>query len=57
MDLNRMDRRQFIWGNSLAALSTMARFDSVMAREAKYVIAETTFGKIRGIENRGINMY
>jgi para-nitrobenzyl esterase len=52
-----MDRRQFIWGTSMAAVSTIVRFDSVMAQDPDYVIAETTFGKIRGIENRGIKIF
>lgn len=52
-----MDRRQFIWGTSMAAVSTMFRFDSLMAQDQNYVIAETAFGKIRGIENRGIKIF
>ncbi|ETZ19228.1 carboxylesterase/lipase family protein [Pedobacter sp. V48] len=57
MEINRMDRRQFLWGSTIAAVSTLVRVDKVMAGEPNYITAETTFGKIRGIENRGIKIF
>jgi len=52
-----MDRRQFLWGTSMAAVSAMTLFDRAMAREPEFVIADTTFGKIRGMQNRGIKVF
>lgn len=57
MDIYNMNRRQFIRNTSLAAFSGMVFFDSVMAQEPNFVIAETAFGKIRGTENRGIKIF
>jgi para-nitrobenzyl esterase len=52
-----MSRRDFLGRVSVAALSTCTLLDRAWAQVPKFVIAETSFGKIRGIENRGINIF
>jgi len=48
-----MNRRSFLWSASVAVLSTA----SLRAQDSKSVIAETTFGKVRGIDNQGIKTF
>lgn len=52
-----MNRRDFLWNASLATISTGALFGFSGQQNPGYVIAETSFGKIRGIENRGIKIF
>ena len=47
------NRREFFRQSSLAALSLSV----LRAQEAKSVIAETSFGKVRGVDNAGIKTF
>ena len=49
-----VNRRDFLRAASVAALSS---FDPLRAQDSKFVIAETTFGKIRGIDQNGIKTF
>jgi para-nitrobenzyl esterase len=52
-----VSRRDFLLRASAVALSSSAMFQSARGQGSKFVIAETNHGKIRGIENRGINIF
>jgi len=51
-----LPRRQFLFGASMAALSCS---NSVLAsaQASRYVVAETSAGKVRGLEQRGIKVF
>src|ERR1700712_3393757 len=57
MSILNMNRRSFLYSTSMVAVSSIPLFDKVMAKAADPVIAETIFGKIRGVENRGIKIF
>jgi para-nitrobenzyl esterase len=57
MNISGMNRRSFLWSTSMIAVSSVTLFDKVMGKAADAVIADTVFGKIRGIENRGIKIF
>src|SRR6516164_3879164 len=44
-------RRTFLW--SVSASTAFPAF----AQEAKYVVADTSFGKVRGVDNQGIKTF
>ena len=52
-----MPRREFLRLASLAAVSGCALLEPARAQSEAPVVAETPFGKIRGIENRGIKVF
>lgn len=52
-----VSRRQFLRGASAAAVSCGALFEQAAGQSPKYVVAETSLGKIRGIDNRGIKTF
>jgi para-nitrobenzyl esterase len=52
-----MNRRDFLWRTSLVALSGGALVQCAWGQDTDYVIAETSFGKVRGIEKRGIKVF
>src|SRR5438309_12025065 len=49
-------RRDFLKQTTLA-LSAAVLLPEMQAEEAKFVIAETAFGRARGIENNGIKIF
>ena len=57
MHIANMNRRDFLRNTSLIAFSGITLFDSVMASGGDPVIAETVFGKVRGMESRGIKIF
>lgn len=52
-----ISRRDFLWGASGAAVSCGALFEQARGQSPKYVVAETSLGKIRGFDNRGIKTF
>jgi para-nitrobenzyl esterase len=52
-----MSRRDFLGRASAAAFSSYALLESSWAQSPQFVIAETSFGKIRGIQTRGIRIF
>jgi len=50
-------RRDFLKHISALAVSGSVFLPDLMAQDAKYVIAETAFGKIRGVDNNGIKVF
>src|ERR1039457_402888 len=52
-----VSRRQFLRGASAAAVSCGALFEQAAGQSPKYVVAETSLGKIRGIDYRGIKTF
>jgi para-nitrobenzyl esterase len=50
-------RRDFLKHISAVAVSGSVSLRNLMAQDAKFVIAETAFGKIRGVDNNGINVF
>lgn len=57
MGIPNMNRRKFLWNTSLVALSGITLFNRAVAQDKDSVIAKTVFGKIRGVENRGIKIF
>src|ERR1017187_2133039 len=57
MSTSNMSRREFLRRTSMATFSSFALLEHAMGQDMKFVIAETSFGKIRGIENRGIKVF
>ncbi len=57
MSISNINRRKFLWNTSLIALSGFTLFDRAFAQDKNFVIAETNFGKIRGVENRVIKIF
>ncbi len=57
MTIPNISRRRFLLNTSLVGLSGITLFGRVFAQEKDSIIAETAFGKIRGIENRGIRIF
>ena len=51
-----LTRRDFLKQTALA-LSAVVLLPDMKAEDAKFVIAETTFGKVRGIDNNGIKIF
>jgi para-nitrobenzyl esterase len=52
-----MNRRDFLWCASAAAFSGSVLSQHGWAQSPEFVIAETSCGKIRGTENRGIKIF
>ena len=52
-----LSRRDFLWRTSVAAVFSSVWIEPAWAKNANYVIAETSFGKVRGIESRGIKVF
>ncbi|MBV8730173.1 MAG: carboxylesterase/lipase family protein, partial [Acidobacteriia bacterium] len=52
-----MKRRDFLRCASLATLSGSAWSEIARGQETKFVVADTTFGKVRGIDNQGIKTF
>src|ERR1700704_4125537 len=52
-----LNRRRFIQRTSVLAFSTSVLLDRATAQSPNFVTAETTFGKIRGIDNNGIKTF
>jgi len=52
-----MSRRDFLGRASAAAFSSCALLESAWAQAPKFVIAETSFGKIRGIDSGNIKIF
>ena len=50
-------RRDFLKHISALAVSGSVFLPDLMAQDAKFVIAETAFGKIRGVDNNGIKVF
>ncbi|MBV9507421.1 MAG: carboxylesterase/lipase family protein [Acidobacteriia bacterium] len=50
-------RRDFLRHTSLAALSGGALLDRAIAQDSKYVVAQTSFGQVRGIDSNGIKIF
>jgi para-nitrobenzyl esterase len=55
--MSHINRREFIWRASALALSSGALSKYAKAEDLKYVNAETVFGRIRGIDSRGIKIF
>jgi hypothetical protein len=52
-----LSRRDFLWRTSVAAVFSSVWIEPAWASNTDYVIAETSFGKVRGIESRGIKVF
>ena len=50
-------RREFLKYTSAFAASGSVLLHQLRAQDAKFVIAETTYGKIRGVDNNGIKVF
>jgi para-nitrobenzyl esterase len=50
-------RRNFVKSASLLGLSSGVLLSDLRAQNPQYVIAETSFGKVRGIDNNGIKTF
>ncbi len=50
-------RREFLKYTSAFAVSGSVLLHQLRAQDAKFVIAETAFGKIRGVDNNGIKVF
>jgi para-nitrobenzyl esterase len=50
-------RRDFLKHISALAVSGSVSLQNLMAQDAKFVIAETAFGKLRGVDNNGIKVF
>ena len=57
MSSSNINRRDFLRWTSLGVMSSLVLFDRAWAQDMKFVVAETSFGKVRGIENRGIKIF
>lgn len=57
MSTFEMNRRDFLWRTSILSVSGLSLFKYAQGRDLKYVVAETVFGKIRGVEGRGIKIF
>jgi len=57
MSSSNMSRRDFLWRTSMLAFSSFALLERTGGQDLKFVIAETSFGKIRGIDNHGIKTF
>jgi para-nitrobenzyl esterase len=52
-----MNRRSFLRHASIVAVSSGALFDHASAQDSNFVVAETAFGKVRGIDKDGIKIF
>jgi para-nitrobenzyl esterase len=52
-----MNRREFLKYTSAFAASGSVLLRELRAQDAKFVIAETTYGEIRGVDNNGIKVF
>jgi hypothetical protein len=52
-----LTRRDFLKQISALTVSGAILLPDLKAEDAKFVIAETTFGKVRGIDNKGIKIF
>jgi para-nitrobenzyl esterase len=52
-----LNRRDFLRCASGAAFTSFALIERASAQDSKFVVAETNFGKVRGIENNGIKVF
>jgi para-nitrobenzyl esterase len=52
-----INRRDFLRRTSLAVFSGSAVIEAARGQDTKFVVAETNFGKIRGIDNQGIKTF
>jgi para-nitrobenzyl esterase len=50
-------RRDFIKQGSLVGLSGAILLDTAFGQDLKYAVAETSFGKVRGVDNNGIKTF
>ncbi len=54
---SNLSRRDFLWRTSAVAVFSSVWIKKAWAENTEFVIAETSFGKVRGIENRGIKIF
>jgi para-nitrobenzyl esterase len=52
-----MNRRDFLWHAFMVAFSSGVLLDRARGQDPKFVIAETNLGKIRGIDDSGIEIF
>jgi para-nitrobenzyl esterase len=57
MNMPGMSRRDFLRRTSLLTASSLTMFSRTWGQDVTFVTAETSFGKIRGIENLGIKIF
>lgn len=57
MSSSNMSRRDFLWRTSMLAFSSFALLERTGGQDLKFVVAETSFGKIRGIVKHGIRTF
>ncbi len=55
--ISPVTRRNFLKSLSAVGISGGLFLESLHAQDAKFVIAETAFGKIRGVDNDGIKIF
>jgi para-nitrobenzyl esterase len=53
----RMNRREFLWNASVAAVFGRSSLGFAQREARKYVVAETVYGKVRGIDVRGVKIF
>ena len=57
MSTSNVNRRDFLKWTSLGVMSSLVFFDRAWAQDQKFIVSETSFGKVRGIEKRGIKIF
>jgi para-nitrobenzyl esterase len=57
LSTSNINRRDFLKWTSMCMLSSFILLDRAWAQDLNFVVAETSFGKIRGVENRGIKIF
>ncbi|HZL10348.1 MAG TPA: carboxylesterase family protein [Prolixibacteraceae bacterium] len=57
MSTSYINRREFLQWTSLSVMSSLVLFDRAWAQNPKFVVADTSFGKVRGMESRGIKIF
>ena len=57
MSTSGINRRDFLWRTSMAALSGITLAGHAWGPEVKFVTAVTSFGKVRGTETLGIKVF
>src|SRR5208282_3546622 len=57
MSDSSMNRRDFLRRTSAAALFGSVLIEQAWAKNTDFVVAGTSFGKVRGVENRGIKIF
>lgn len=55
--VSQSTRRDFLKHISVLTVSGVAFLPDLNAQDAKFVVAETVFGKVRGVDSNGIKIF